>query len=783
MEGTTTRLSESALWDLSARYYQVSGLDAWESGTVPYYITSNSFIAHRYAEMICELVEDWHTHGHVDLDYPVYVIELGAGLGQFGYLCARALQRLQDKEFVMAPWRITYVLTDMQPSSVNQWMEHPKFEDLKDREMVDFAVVDANQRVDSLHLLHRDICFKAGSSIDHEQEEGNYQNARGMVNPVVLIANYVFDSIPMDAFRVIGDRLYEERARVLSKDGQGLDPAQANWLDNLDTDNMWTLHELSQQDIEEYYRHEDPELQVSLQRILKWYQCYFASHQVNFEVDEFAENSTSCSEGSSQDLQQNAEKAATESIAKNKERITSDIKDDDGECERRSSESSNEKTYQSCSSASFLLPIGGFRLMQGFRRLTQRSLALVLGDKGNSNPEAFYGLGVPHIAAHGSASFMVNQHALGLFSEQLGGFTLHSERQDADITVSVSLVPTISPCNGDPLLVEDPLKPSTPAKRHPDKGTFTSALFSLAVMNNNYMLERPDIGFPFDNGRGWKLVSSVPAPLKQSHEVAVNKSKRYRRLLRSFSELERFGPDDFYRLQYGWKNCMKEKSVKAICARLDLSYWDVETFIMHKYALEKRLSSARHHLKEDICRGLPKIVENWINVTRCDFVSKSGEEMNGSEPSSEEVKLTPGQAQQSVDVPFEVGRLFYELHKPQIALYYYAQSWEQVGEDAITAHNISLCLYDLDTLAGALEWMEKAVALDPAHENAKQWVEKIQAKLQNHSCWRKISDDSDSEEGNGGDGLSEVSPASSRRSPSFEWYVSDQCVRFDLPKS
>ena len=54
------------------------------------------------------------------------------------------------------------------------------------------------------------------------------------------------------------------------------------------------------------------------------------------------------------------------------------------------------------------------------------------------------------------------------------------------------------------------------------------------------------------------------------------------------------------------QNCSKETSVKAISARLDLSYWDVETFIMHMHALEKRISVVRHHVKEDICRVLPK---------------------------------------------------------------------------------------------------------------------------------------------------------------------------------
>lgn len=147
----------------------------------------------------------------------------------------------------------------------------------------------------------------------------------------------------------------------------------------------------------------------------------------------------------------------------------------------------------------------------------------------------------------------MNQHAIGLFTEQLGGFTLHSERQDADITVSVSLIPPLSPGKNCPLVTEDLVTQPVTTRRHPDKGTFASALFSLAVMNNNYMLERPDIGFPFDNGRGWKLVPLVSDSVKRSHEVAVKKSKQFRRLLRSFSELERFGPDDFYRLQYGWK--------------------------------------------------------------------------------------------------------------------------------------------------------------------------------------------------------------------------------------
>lgn len=148
----------------------------------------------------------------------------------------------------------------------------------------------------------------------------------------------------------------------------------------------------------------------------------------------------------------------------------------------------------------------------------------------------------------------VNQHALGLFSQQLGGFTLHCERQDADLGVSVSIFPqspkSIGVHNQTKSQRQNPYesygKNSSPLK---------SALFALANSESNYMLEKPDVGFPFDNSRGWKLIHDLPKIIKNCHQMAVERSKLFPRLVRIFSDIERFGPDDFYRLQHGWKVC------------------------------------------------------------------------------------------------------------------------------------------------------------------------------------------------------------------------------------
>lgn len=99
-----------------------------------------------------------------------------------------------------------------------------------------------------------------------------------------------------------------------------------------------------------------PDLSLALKRILRWYKEYFACHEANFEVDEFAEYSTSLSQDSSQIDDQVNE--------------TDGIPGKDKVDKESDSADSPPKEYQSCSSASFLIPLGGFRLLMGFRSLT-----------------------------------------------------------------------------------------------------------------------------------------------------------------------------------------------------------------------------------------------------------------------------------------------------------------------------------------------------------------------------------------------------------------------------
>ena len=69
--------------------------------------------------------------------------------------------------------------------------------------------------------------------------------------------------------------------------------------------------------------------------------------------------------------------------------------------------------------ANFLIPIGGLKLIQNVRKMTNNRFMWLLGDKAYTQECEFGGLNDPHIAFHGSFSFMANFHAIKLYIEKM----------------------------------------------------------------------------------------------------------------------------------------------------------------------------------------------------------------------------------------------------------------------------------------------------------------------------------------------------------------------------
>jgi tetratricopeptide (TPR) repeat protein len=164
-------LRESRLWDLQLRYFERLGEDAWGSGSVPAFPTSNTAIATACARVIAAWVRD--------TGCPAQVVELGAGHGRFGYRCVRALRRDGVS--------VRYTFTDVAQSNIDAIQRHPMLQEYFAQDIMTCARQDAATLPDL---------------------------PKG---PLVVVANYCFDSLLTDVFRVKEGRLEEGRP-ILSAD-------------------------------------------------------------------------------------------------------------------------------------------------------------------------------------------------------------------------------------------------------------------------------------------------------------------------------------------------------------------------------------------------------------------------------------------------------------------------------------------------------------------------------------------------------------------------------------
>jgi len=198
------RLSQSVLWELQKSFYDQEGVKAWSDGTTPFYITSNPFIGRAYAQVILGFLRDWQEKGTssdseaLDPNEPVYIVELGAGSGRLGFHVLKELMALK-RGLSVDEINVCYVMTDFTESNLNFWSSHPVLKPFVDRGVLDFALFDAGRQTE-LTLARSGKVLATGT----------------VKNPIVVIANYVFDSLPQDILRFQEGRLYESLLTITS---------------------------------------------------------------------------------------------------------------------------------------------------------------------------------------------------------------------------------------------------------------------------------------------------------------------------------------------------------------------------------------------------------------------------------------------------------------------------------------------------------------------------------------------------------------------------------------
>jgi tetratricopeptide (TPR) repeat protein len=187
-------LSRSMVWPIQRTFYADQGIAAWTQSRVPQSVTTSPNIAGAYARITAGFLRDMR-HA-LDPDQPVYVVELGAGSGRLGFRFLKAFTKLlQGQPDVHQSF--VYVMTDATPTVVQFWRDNPRLRPFVDAGMLDFAHFDV--------LEPAPLQLEFSGATVRPNESGN---------PVVVIANYIFDSIPQDALTIKNGQLFPNLVTV-----------------------------------------------------------------------------------------------------------------------------------------------------------------------------------------------------------------------------------------------------------------------------------------------------------------------------------------------------------------------------------------------------------------------------------------------------------------------------------------------------------------------------------------------------------------------------------------
>ena len=477
-----TRLRDSALWALQTSFYDTPGV--WREGVVPSFATSNAFIARAYARVLLGAMIDLTASTLPDPASPLYILELGAGSGKLGFLILTELLAMRDEwPPSTLPCPFVYVMTDASARSLEFWRAHERLAPFFANGMLDCGLFDAE----------RDTSVKlAGSGVTLARGTGGVSVRR---NPLLVIANYVFDSLRQDALRFNDGVLEEGRvALYLAPDPEPLNgaPPPPAIVDGA------------------------PAVDPALIRRLR---CVWS----------FAP-----------------------------------LAPEDGYRDRFLSAASRYYGVlpPTSTGATVLMPVGGITAVANLAALSGGQLLLIAGDKAFTTPDEMAGCVDPHVALHGSFSFMANFHALRMYTLARGGFAL-----------------------------------STPAREGFKVGAFFIGLGGGAPLPGGLPVHSPsevDGPPPVNSDLGW-LAAADDAGVPQSALSAFPTT-----LLSWADNMDGFGPDAASTLQRCGREEVPIPSLPLALAMLRSCAWEGDVFFKFRAAFIDGVPTVSDRLAQDI---------------------------------------------------------------------------------------------------------------------------------------------------------------------------------------
>jgi hypothetical protein len=140
------RFSESVLFRVSRRFYEAQGTRLWDEGVLPSWMTNNPRMVDAYGQVVLAYVRDASAaaNGGIDPAQPVYIVELAAGHGAFGFLFLKWLTAMKGCS-TLRGLDLRYVLTDFSESTVNAWESNPRLRPFVEAGVLELGIFDVTR--------------------------------------------------------------------------------------------------------------------------------------------------------------------------------------------------------------------------------------------------------------------------------------------------------------------------------------------------------------------------------------------------------------------------------------------------------------------------------------------------------------------------------------------------------------------------------------------------------------------------------------------------------------
>ncbi len=188
-------LSQSQIWSMQMEYYHRKTISAWERD-VPYFITSNNFIAAQYAQAYLAFMKDQSQQAHHDPSQAFHILELGTGTGTFSFYLLNQLNHYQ-RLLGYDDLKWIYIMTDFTQNNIDFWKKHRQLEPFIRAKQLDFAQFNC--------IKPAPIKLQLQQTTIHE---------KSLKNPLLVCANYLIDTIPHDAFYTQQGQLHLVKTHV-----------------------------------------------------------------------------------------------------------------------------------------------------------------------------------------------------------------------------------------------------------------------------------------------------------------------------------------------------------------------------------------------------------------------------------------------------------------------------------------------------------------------------------------------------------------------------------------